>query len=177
MKLVVGLGNPGREYEKTRHNIGAELVWRFARDHSARPKAKKFSSLAGEGEIEGDTVVFLLPQTYMNRSGEAVAEAVSHYRLPSDRMIVVHDDIDLPLGRLKLDFDAGAAGHKGVASIIERIGSQRFSRIRLGIGRPSGKEEVEAYVLAPFSPAEKDAAENMKEEAKKVLENWLKEEK
>lgn len=118
----------------------------------------------------------LLPQTFMNLSGGAVREAIDYFRLPPRQLVVAHDDLDLPLGRVKWDFDSGAAGHRGVSSIIEHLGTKAFYRVRMGIGRPERKEEVESFVLTSFAKAEGEAAEAMTEEAVGLLEKWLREE-
>ncbi len=123
--------------------------------------------------MEDSDILFLLPQTYMNRSGEAVREARDFFRVEPEQMMVVHDDLDLALGRLKLDFDAGAAGHRGVASITDTLGTKAYHRIRMGIGRPHRKEQVESFVLSPFSPEEEPVAEQMVEEAKSSLRKWI----
>ncbi len=163
MKLVVGLGNPGEPYRRTRHNVGAELVRRVAERR-------------GKGIVSDVKVLFLLPQTYMNRSGEAVGAAARYHRVPPENVMVVHDDIDLALGRVKLEFNAGAAGHKGVLSVADHLQTTAFYRIRLGIGRPERKEEVESYVLAPFGSAERPVVEAMLSEGEGSLEQWIKKE-
>jgi len=172
VKLVVGLGNPGDRYEETRHNIGRRLVSRFAGGFSLRFQ-ERFSSRFAPGEFKGEKLLFLLPETYMNRSGEAVSEAVRFYKIRLEELLVVHDDLDLMLGRVKLDFNAGSAGHNGVASVIEKLGDKRFSRIRLGIGRPERKEETEAFVLSPFFPEEWDQVAEMEKEALDILGQWI----
>jgi PTH1 family peptidyl-tRNA hydrolase len=175
MKLVVGLGNPGEKYEETRHNVGCKAVERLAERHGVRISKKGFSSLWGKGSVGGEDVLFLLPQTYMNLSGGAVREVLDYYRLAAGRLAVAHDDLDLPLGRVKWDFDAGAAGHRGVASMIDHLGTKAFYRARMGIGRPERKEDVENFVLSPFAKGEREAAEAMTEEAVGLLEKWIQE--
>lgn len=171
MRLIVGLGNPGREYEQTRHNLGFRVVQAFA--EGIRISRKQFHSLWGEGPFGGEKVGFLLPQTYMNRSGEAVSEAVRFFGLPPEDLLVVHDDIDLALGRVKLDFDAGAAGHRGVASVTESLGTRQYHRLRLGIGRPAPREEVEPYVLEPFGENQEEEVSKMMSESIHKISDWL----
>lgn len=176
MKLVAGLGNPGEKYEKTRHNIGFHVVGRLAERHGVRISKKGFSSLWAKGEVGGEDVIFLLPQTFMNLSGGAVREALEYYRLAPAQLAVAHDELDLPLGRVKWAFEAGTAGNKGVSSIVDHLGTKAFYRARLGIGRPEMKEQVEGYVLSPFGKDEREDAEAMTEEAVGLLEKWIQEE-
>lgn len=173
MKLVVGLGNPGAKYEGTRHNIGFEVVQALTGAAGIRFTKKAFSSLSVKENYKGREVLFLLPQTYMNRSGEAVREAIAFYRISPKDLVVVHDDLDLALGRVKVDFNAGAAGHRGVGSITEMIGTKEFNRIRIGIGKPARKEEVEGYVLAPFGRDEGEVKRVMLNEAVRELDSWI----
>lgn len=171
--MVVGLGNPGKEYEKTRHNIGVRVIDYFVTPRGISLSKNRFSSRLGEGTIDGQKILFLFPQTYMNRSGEAVREAADYYKIDPKEILVVHDDIDLSLGRIKFQSDAGPAGHRGVASVVESLGTQSFSRIRMGIGRPGTKEEVESYVLSPFFPEEKEIVEKEIQEGERLLSNWI----
>lgn len=117
--------------------------------------------------------MLLLPQTYMNLSGKAVREASDFYKLSPVQVAVVHDDLDLALGRVKWDFEAGAGGHRGVSSTIDHLGTKAFYRVRMGIGRPATKEQVEGYVLTPFAKDEREAVEAMTEEAVGLLEKWI----
>ena len=170
---MVGLGNPGREYAKTRHNIGCMVVGQLAKEEGIGVSKKGFSSLWAKGKVGGQEVLFLLPQTFMNRSGEAVREIKDYYRIEDRDLVVVHDDLDLPFGRIKLDFEAGAAGHRGVSSLIEVLGTKGFYRVRIGIGRPMKKEEVEAYVLSPFEEGEEAAVGETVQDAVKILREWI----
>jgi PTH1 family peptidyl-tRNA hydrolase len=151
-------------------------VGRFAEEEGIEISKKGFSSLWSKGKIGGREVLFLLPQTFMNRSGEAVREIKDYYRIGDRELTVVHDDLDLPLGRVKLDFDAGAAGHRGVGSMIETLGTKGFYRIRIGIGRPMKKEEVEGYVLSPFGEGEKEIVQEAIKSATQLLKKWIYEE-
>jgi PTH1 family peptidyl-tRNA hydrolase len=134
---------------------------------------KGFSSFWTKEKFEGRETLFLLPQTYMNRSGEAVQAAMAFYKIEPADLMVVHDDLDLNLGRLKVDFNAGPAGHRGVGSIVDLIGTKEFHRIRLGIGRPERKEEVESFVLSRFRDDEKDAKRVMVTAAQLELSDWI----
>lgn len=177
MKLVVGLGNPGEKYQGTRHNVGFDVIERLADRHGVRISKKGFSSLWAKGSVGGADVLFLLPQTYMNLSGRAVREALDYYRLGPGDLAVAHDDLDLALGRVKWDFESGAAGHRGVSAIIDHLGTKAFRRVRMGIGRPQAKEDVEGFVLSPFAKGEREAVEAMTEEAVGLLEAWIREAK
>jgi peptidyl-tRNA hydrolase, PTH1 family len=172
-KLVVGLGNPGKEYAGTRHNIGFDVVDRLAakRECSLRNRSK-FS--AAIGETGGVTLV--KPQTFMNRSGTAVAAVVNWLKLTPQNALVVVDDADLPLGQLRLRLSGGSGGHNGLRSIIEALGSEGFARLRVGIGRrePMGTD-ITNHVLGKFSAAERTAAREAAEEAVAAVECCLKE--
>ncbi len=157
--LVVGLGNPGREYEGTRHNIGAEAVRRLAADLGLRLAHKrKLGGHAAEGTDRpgGDPLTLLVPGTYMNRSGGPVQQALAFYGLGLERLVVCHDDLDLPLGAIRLKRGGGDGGHKGLRSIRQRAGGGDFLRVRLGIDRPAGRQDPADYVLKPFAKAERD---------------------
>lgn len=146
---VVGLGNPGKQYENTRHNAGFLVVDRLVQDAGISLQERKFKASWGAGQIEGKRVLFVKPLTYMNRSGEAVGEIVRYFGLPVGGLLVIHDDLDLTPGRLRLVRGGGAGGHRGVASIIDHLSARSFPRLKLGIGKPVANEQVEAYVLQP----------------------------
>jgi len=152
--LIVGLGNPGREYRETRHNVGFMLLDRLAVKLDARFSRLQSRALVATALADGHKVILAKPQTFMNLSGQSVQGLVRFYKLPLPSLLVVHDDIDLPLGSIRIRPDGGSAGQKGVASIIERLGIDKFARLRLGIGRPPGQMEAADYVLQEFSDAE-----------------------
>jgi peptidyl-tRNA hydrolase, PTH1 family len=152
IKLIVGLGNPGPRYQGTRHNAGFMVLDRLAETIRVSADRTKFASLYGEGSWLGEQLVLLKPQTFMNLSGRAVADAARFYKVPPANIIVVHDELDLPFGQIRLKEGGGHGGHNGLRSIIAELGSADFIRIRIGIGRPD-KGSAEKYVLAPF-PAE-----------------------
>ncbi len=153
--LVIGLGNPGGEYARTRHNVGwmcldeLESRGRFARERREGPAKVR------EGAIEGYDVVTARPQTYMNVSGRAAAHLLGRYGVPSADLIVVHDDVDLPLGRLRLKRGGGAAGNRGVLSVAASLRTQDFMRVRIGVSRPAERDEMVDYVLEKFTPEER----------------------
>ena len=156
--IIVGLGNPGPEYAQTRHNVGFWCVDRLASDHSIAFSRHR-STLIGEGVIDGHRVVLAKPRTFMNRSGEAVVYLLARYRVSPQELLVVYDDMDLPVGKIRLRPSGSAGGHKGMKSITESVGTQDFPRLRFGIGRaPEGSDAVE-YVLGTM-PAEEDEAAN-----------------
>lgn len=150
MYLLAGLGNPGRPYQSTRHNLGFLVLQSLAGFHHIPLTRKKFHSLYGQGEIEGRRVLLVLPQTYMNLSGEAVGSFVRYARIAMDHVLVVHDDLDLEWGRIRLVARGGAAGHKGVLSVMEHLQTDAFPRLRIGIGRPAEGQSAEAFVLEPI---------------------------
>lgn len=152
--LIAGLGNPGREYAATRHNIGFMLIDRLAARLEVRFGRLESKALVTKGEWQGCRLVLAKPQTYMNLSGQAVGALLRFYKIPVENLLVAYDDVDLPLGVLRLRPDGGSAGQKGMASIIERLGTQTFPRLRLGIGRPPGRMDAAAYVLQDFGRGE-----------------------
>jgi PTH1 family peptidyl-tRNA hydrolase len=155
VRVIVGLGNPGREYQKTRHNVGFWVVERLAERWGVQISRRAFLALTGEGFWQGEKILLVKPQTYMNRSGEAVGRVRDFYRLEASDFIVIHDDLDLPLGRVRIKRGGGGAGgNRGVASVIEALGSKDFVRVKLGIGRPPDQQDSADYVLQPFTRLE-----------------------
>lgn len=165
MKLIVGLGNPGKGYADSLHNLGFMCVNHFARIHSIRFDKKQGKARIGLGEIADSKVVVARPQTYMNQSGQAVGRLVKKFKINLENLLVIHDDLDLPLGKIRIRKGGGSAGHKGVESIIAELGSQDFPRIRVGIGRPiapTGSTEITdadiiTYLLSELPLEEKRA--------------------
>jgi PTH1 family peptidyl-tRNA hydrolase len=158
---VVGLGNPGKQYERTRHNVGFRVVERLALSFSVKLEERKFPGAWGACQISSEKVILLKPLTYMNRSGEAVSQMLRYFKILPNQMLVIHDDLDLALGRIRLVLKGGAGGHLGVTSIIEYLGNQDFARLKLGIGRPLHGEMVEAYVLQWPYPEQEGIFEEM----------------
>jgi PTH1 family peptidyl-tRNA hydrolase len=173
-KLIVGLGNPGSKYQWTRHNAGFMVLDRLAEIIRVSVDRTKFGGLSGEGSWFGERLVLLKPQTFMNLSGRAVAEAARFYKIPTADIIVVHDDLDLPFGQLRLKEGGGHGGHNGLRSIIEELGSADFLRVRVGIGRPD-KESAERYVLTPFNPEEAGFVRHVADGACEAFEMLLRE--
>jgi len=156
--LIVGLGNPGPRYERNRHNIGFQCLDRLASEHHISVTRKRFRALVGEGQIAGRRAVLLKPQTFMNDSGLAVAPAVRWYNIPPERILVIYDDLDLPLGKLRLRPGGSSGGHHGIESIIAELGSPDFIRARVGIGRPERGDPVD-YVLGDFGAEQEPVIE------------------
>lgn len=153
MLLLVGLGNPGARYVGTRHNVGFMAVQAIAKRHDIGPWRRRFQGVACEGTIGGARVLLLLPGTYMNESGRAVAEAAHFYKLPLAAITVFHDEIELPPGKVRVKVGGGIAGHNGLRSISEHIGND-YRRVRIGVGHPGHKDLVEHYVLSDFAKSE-----------------------
>ncbi len=155
MKLIVGLGNPGAQYAQNRHNIGFMAVDRIAKDHGFGPWKSRFRGLVAEGRLAGDKALLLKPQTFMNLSGESVGEAMRYLKLEPADVIVLHDELDLAPGKLRLKQGGGHAGHNGLRSLHQHIG-EGYGRVRLGIGHPGHKDRVAGYVLHDFAKADAD---------------------
>ena len=155
----MGLGNPGPEYENSRHNIGFRVIDLWCRNLGLSLNSRRFRAKYIRSAFRGNGIILLCPLTFMNLSGESVRACADCYALETNKILVIHDDLDLPLGRIKVVRDRGAGGHKGVSSIIGHLGSTGFCRVKIGIGHPQHGETVENYVLAPFDADEKGLAE------------------
>ena len=157
MKLIVGLGNPGRVYANNRHNIGFICLNHFARSQGIKFDQKRGLARIGTGEVAGSKVVVAKPQTYVNLSGQSVSRLVQKFNINPNDLLVIHDDLDLPLTKIRISHGSSSGGHKGIDSIISYLESQDFIRIRVGIGRPAEISEADiiAYVLSNFTPEEK----------------------
>lgn len=152
-KLIVGLGNPGSKYQWTRHNAGFMVLDRFSHDSGIQVTKKNFSGLYGDGAFQGERIILLKPQTFMNLSGRSVAAALHFHKISLQDLIIIHDDLDIPFGRVKLKGEGGHAGHNGLRSLLQELGSGQFIRLRVGIGRPDHDEAAD-YVLSNFSKDE-----------------------
>jgi PTH1 family peptidyl-tRNA hydrolase len=156
--LIVGLGNPGDNYAKTRHNVGWRALDIMAQELHAKVDRAKFRGLYGQATFEGQKLIFLKPQTFMNLSGLSVMDAARFYKLPPERIIVLFDDISLPVGRLRIRPDGSAGGHNGIKSIIGAINSQSFPRVKIGVGaKPHPDYDLADWVLSAFPPDEEKA--------------------
>jgi PTH1 family peptidyl-tRNA hydrolase len=171
--LIAGLGNPGAQYEHTRHNIGLEAVEQWGKSLGATLEGLHFRSKHTLVDYRGNKIVLLCPLTFMNLSGESVRDCIHHYDLEIDKLLVLHDDLDLPLGKIKVVRNGGAGGHKGVSSIIHLLGSSEFSRVKIGIGRPRHGEAVADYVLSCFYDDEEKLAEKVIRMAMKASETFV----
>jgi PTH1 family peptidyl-tRNA hydrolase len=171
--LIVGLGNPGAKYATDRHNVGFRVVDALARSHSLSFSRQRAKARVAEGIIGGHRVVLAKPQTYMNLSGTAVSRLSSLFEVPPEQLLVAYDDLDLPLGRLRLRPEGGSGGHKGVRSIADSLGTQAFARLRVGIGRPPGRLDPADYVLRPFTKDENAVIDHTIQEAAAAMECWL----
>jgi PTH1 family peptidyl-tRNA hydrolase len=175
MKIIVGLGNPGRKYERTRHNAGFMAVDELADNLHAGIDQEKFFALIGKARIDSEQVVLVKPQTYMNESGRAVAAAVRGSYADVPDLLVIHDDLDLPSGSVRVKIGGGHGGHNGLRSIIEHLGSAEFVRVRIGIGRPTPDWNTADYVLSPFPAEEREAAAKAVNRAAEAVNVFLKE--
>ncbi len=155
----MGLGNPGPGYETSRHNIGFKVVDLWRKDLGLSMNSRRFRAKTTRAAFRGNNIILLCPLTFMNLSGESVRACAAYYALETGKTLVIHDDLDIPLGRIRVVRDGGAGGHKGVASIIDHLETTQFPRVKVGIGRPRYGETVEAYVLAPFYADEEGLAE------------------
>ena len=156
MLLLVGLGNPGRDYVRNRHNIGYMAVDEIARRYDFSPFRKRFQGLVAEGRIADEKVLALKPTTYMNESGRAVAEAARFYKLPVENILVIHDDMDLAAGKVRVKRGGGSAGHGGIKSLDAYLRSPDYRRVRLGVGHPGERRRVHGHVLGDFSKADRE---------------------
>jgi PTH1 family peptidyl-tRNA hydrolase len=160
MLLIVGLGNPGSGYAGNRHNIGFMAVEAIAKRHGIGPFRRRFQGVSAEGPLGGERVLLLLPGTFMNESGRAVAEAVNFYKLGLSDIVVLHDEIDLAPGKVRVKTGGGSAGHNGLRSISSHVGND-YRRVRIGVGHPGLKELVHGYVLSDFAKSERDWVETL----------------
>ena len=173
--MIVGLGNPGKKYEKTRHNVGFMSVDELAKTHQIVLSTIKFNALFGEGTIANKRVLLVKPQTYMNNSGSAVRGLADFYQIPPERILIIVDDLDTPLGTLRIRAKGGAAGQNGMRSINQHLGTENIARIRFGISRPPGQMDAAAYVLLPFKAEEEILVIETIDRVGKAALLWLQE--
>lgn len=172
IKLIVGLGNPGARYARNRHNVGFLIADEFARAHALDFSRKRFNAYIAEGALAGARVMLAKPQTFMNLSGEAVGKLCAFYKIAPHDLLVIYDDLDLPLGKLRLRARGSAGGHHGMESIIARLGTSAFPRLRVGIGRPSPDADI-AHVLSDFTADERAVMEETFARAVQAIEVWV----
>ncbi|MBN2418676.1 MAG: aminoacyl-tRNA hydrolase [Deltaproteobacteria bacterium] len=161
MDLIAGLGNPGKRYADTRHNIGFMVIKTMCRELGVSLSSRRFRSRNALVQKDEKEIILLRPSTYMNLSGKAVKECADYYRIDNNHILIIHDDLDQPLGKIKLVSQGGAGGHRGIQSIIDHFGSKSFPRIKIGIGRPEYGEKIEDYVLSPFYESQKEILEEV----------------
>jgi len=175
MYIIVGLGNPGKEYENTRHNIGFDVITKIAEDFNFSNFVSKFQGLYSEGEIAGEKVKLLMPQTFMNLSGKSVAEIIKFYKVSLENLIVIHDELDLALGKIRIKKGGSNGGHNGLKSIDGMLGKE-YQRLRFGIGHPGNKLKVNSYVLGKFAKDEVERVDFMVGEISMFAECLIKNE-
>ncbi|MFC1703229.1 aminoacyl-tRNA hydrolase [Candidatus Omnitrophota bacterium] len=174
LKAIVGLGNPGKKYQYNRHNIGYRVVRSIAAKNAVRfKKSLFFSSLLAHSALEESALLLVLPTTYMNLSGRAVARILKTKKISAEDVLVVCDDIDLEFGKIRLRLSGSDGGHRGLASIINSLHTREFARLKIGIGRPESKDDVKEYVLTDFKKSEEQDIEEIIEEAETHLFSWL----
>jgi len=172
--LIVGLGNPGRDYVSNRHNVGFMAVDRLARAYTTAFTRRQGKALITSIRVDDKPVVLAKPQTYMNLSGDAVASLIKFYDAPLEQLLVCFDELDLPLGTIRLRAEGGSSGQNGMKSIIEKLGAQNFPRLRLGIGRPPGRMDAAAYVLQDFKGFEAEVMDATLDKAVQAIETFVK---
>ena len=175
MYLIAGLGNPTREYEKTRHNVGFDTIDVLADRINTDVAERKFKGLYGKGMLGGEKVILLKPQTFMNLSGESVRAAADFYKIPPDHIIVIYDDISLDVGHLRIRTKGSAGGHNGIKSIIAHLGTQEFPRVKIGVGAKPDRMDLADYVLSRFSQTDRAVMEDAFQEAANAAQMMIQE--
>lgn len=177
MYLIIGLGNPEEDYGNTRHNMGFNTINELANKYNIKVNKSKFQGLTGSGEIEGQKVILVKPQTYMNLSGNCVQEYVNFYKIEKEKLIIIYDDMDIETGKIKIRKKGNSGGHNGMKSIIQMIGTNEFPRIRIGIGRPEHNGDEINYVIGKIPEEEipklKEGIEKSKEAVIEILKNGI----
>lgn len=174
MYIIVGLGNPEPEYSNTRHNMGFDTINKLAKKYNIEFSKTNFKGIYGTGIIEGEKVILLKPQTYMNLSGESIKEIINFYKLNTDNLIIIYDDIDIEPGIIKLRKTGGPGTHNGMKSVIKEIGTEKFSRVRIGIGKPEHKGDLINYVIGKIPEEDKKILEKSTDVAKEAIEEIIK---
>lgn len=173
MKLIVGLGNPGRQYEHTRHNVGFKVIDKLSEELSIPLDRQKFNGVYGIGHISGEKIILLKPLTYMNLSGECIRPLMDFYDMDVEDLVVIYDDLDLPVGKIRLRAKGSAGGHNGIKSMIHHLGTQEFNRIRVGIDRPTNGMKISDYVLGVFTEDDSEGINEAITYSVKACESWL----
>ncbi|SHG40805.1 aminoacyl-tRNA hydrolase [Ornithinibacillus halophilus] len=174
MKCIVGLGNPGRKYAKTRHNIGFMVIDELLDRHNWGPlKKDKFNGKHTVEFYQGEKVILLQPQTYMNLSGESIRPLIEFYNIDPEDVLIIYDELDLPSGKIRLRQKGGHGGHNGIRSVIDHLGMKEFKRIRIGVGRPTTPMPIVDYVLGTFPKSEKPLINDSIQKAADACEQWL----
>lgn len=174
MKLIFGLGNPGRKYEATKHNVGFMVVDQLAKSLGLTFNQTKFKSLYTEGRFGDEKIVLIKPQTYMNLSGESVQAWIDFYKISKQDILVIYDDMDLEVGKIRLRLKGGSGGHNGMKSIIQHLGGPEFNRIRVGIGRPYSEQSVISHVMSAFRKTDENKIEDAIYQASDAIKHWTK---
>ena len=174
MYLIIGLGNPEKDYSNTRHNMGFNAINKLAKQFEIEVNKNKFKGLYGSGTIEGEKVILLKPQTFMNLSGESVKEVIRFYKIEMEQIIVIYDDIDIEPGIIKIRKMGGPGTHNGMKSVVHELNAQNFKRVRIGIGMPAEKQDLVEYVIGPIPEEEKEKLEKGTELAKEAVIEMIK---
>lgn len=174
MKIIVGLGNIGKRYDETRHNTGFMVIDELAAQNNIEIDKEKFHSLTGQGIVDGEKVLLVKPSTFMNESGRAIKPLMDFYKISPDDLLVIQDDLDMDVGKVRLRQKGSAGGHNGIKSIIQHVGTQNFKRVKVGIGRPQIMTVVD-WVLGKFTATEKSQFDEGCQKAVNAIEYWLKE--
>ena len=169
MYLIVGLGNPEEDYSNTRHNMGFDTINKIAKQYEIEVTKKKFKGLYGMGTIEGEKVILLKPQTYMNLSGESIIEVINFYKIEKEKLIIIYDDIDTEKGKIKLRKTGGPGTHNGMKSVVEQIKTRDFARVKVGIGTPEDKSNLIEYVIGAISDEDKEILDKSTTLAKEAV--------
>lgn len=172
--MIIGLGNPGKQYEKTRHNVGFQAIDLLADQLKAPAPQTKFNGLFTTVHVGGEKVILVKPLTFMNLSGECVRPLMDYFNVSDDEIVVIYDDLDLAPGKLRLRAKGGAGGHNGMKSLIAHLGTDTFNRIRIGVGRPDGRMGVADYVLSPFNKDEQPLIREAVDRSASACESWFK---
>jgi PTH1 family peptidyl-tRNA hydrolase len=171
--LIVGLGNPGPKYHNNRHNVGFMVADALGDRANIPIRRFEFRALIGKGDYAGARLILAKPQTYMNNSGQAVSALVNFYKIPTEKILVIHDDLDLPFGTLRMRPQGGAGGQRGLGSIIAKLNTQNFARLRVGISRPPGRMDPSDYVLHDFDPPEEEMLPEVLETAVEAIKMFI----